>query len=1163
MREKMLDIHLLGPPRVYLDGKKIAVNRTITRALLFYLAMHPKAFRREQLYEFFWPEKELSWQQQNFRRHLANLKASFPENDILETSPGIVGLKRDILNMDVFVLFEAVEKMREYATSWQNGTTLPPALYDELVHASNLCQNGDIFMDGDEMDVSPDMGLWHEEKNLEIQRKLLELNTFLARFEDSRGRPEKAIIYVEKAIFLDKYDENLHVLFLSNLRKLGRINKARDHYSALREDKDLAGLFSKDFKALGEELFQQREANHGYMRPDWNIQSPAPFTFVGQKEPLDLLRGSYHIGTGALILGEAGAGKTRLVQESYQLLDAPPRLLLMSCSRTDENIPYYSWIGMFKRTFTNEFWKETPATWTKPLVMLLPEIVEIRDDLDADINEVYAASIIFEAIKKLLAYIQQHGPYLLVVDDAQWADRASIAVLTYLLQESVFKHPSASLVITSRLEEKNKDLDTFISSTFENVILIELMRLPEDEIGQLAYHILNKDLPPETLKHLREKTGGNPFYLLEMLHHSFIQNNGNKNNIENMVIPPSVKRNIEMRFSSLSEPARKLLLLAAIQGSPFELSVLEKAAELNPDETSLLIGELEKAQLLYPFDKSTNLKYIFIHEIFREELIEFISPAEARVYHKRIAEALESMYGTVSAAKASILAEHYENAGDFPKAFSFWTRAARYAYRLFSINDANISYERAEALISKTALSDEEIYEIYASWGAMLFQCNDPDMLEEVMQRLETLGEGRSSSLLVGAALDGISDACMNRNQFERGLGYVKEALPLLEASKHIPAQMNALIHQGVFIYMLNNFPGSQQSFEKVLALGKGKKDPASVYALGHANYQMATIFTGMGFPAKAISYAKESLHAMRLSGFPHGSILPYSMMGLAHYYLGNYQEGKIQSLKSAALAKQTGSSRMLGYASAYAGMNETELAEFGDAWKHARQAIDIGEKHGHTEIISMGYKILGDIYARLGSLSQAQKYYHLGVVVDHPSFAKLENLSRLAVTLSLLGDSQGEAQLKQALAYTDAAGLDVIGLNTKALALNIYVQRGNYDAFLAHVDEIKDEIAERSPQSSVWITYLHALFLSNHEDFEEALTLLQKNLSVLEKTDFFWIKFRAYKLQAFLLQTLERDAKIPRSKLETMLFQIENSLDGALIEEEWKTFAARTRESY
>ncbi len=605
----MLDIRLIGPPRVYLDGVLYPVARAKTRALLFYLAVNPKPVRREQLCELLWPEQEGKKQRENFRRYLSHLKEAFPGKEIVETYPGMVGLVRSTLQVDILRLVEAVEKMRVYSASRQDEVTFPLSLYQELVSVADLWEEGDIFVDSNDLDDSVSLSHWREEKDQEVQQVLLELYTFLARTEDSQGKPEKAILFATKALALYPYEESLQVVLLENLRKLGQLNKARRHYSMLCEDDDFAGIFSNEFHHLREELLHQREASPSYVRPVWKIRSSAPSFFVGQKEPLELLKSSYHTGVGALILGEAGGGKTRLVQEFYQSLDAAPRLLLLPCSRTDENIPYYPWINMLRRSFAPDFWQETPAVWTKPLVMLLPELAEIRDDLNADLREVYAAPIIFDAIRKLLTFVYHEEACLLVVDDAQWADRASLSIIAYLLRESFFRHPSVSLIITSRMEEQNPELENLMISSFEEIILIELLRLREEEIAQLAYYVLNKRLPMETLTHLREQTGGNPFYLLELLHHRFLREEKERIDFEALVIPPKVKRNIEVRLERLSSSARDLLLLAAIQGNPFELSVLEKAAGLSLEQTSQIIGELEKAQLIYLVEESAELKY--------------------------------------------------------------------------------------------------------------------------------------------------------------------------------------------------------------------------------------------------------------------------------------------------------------------------------------------------------------------------------------------------------------------------------------------------------------------------------------------------------------------------------------------------------------------------
>ncbi|MBT3338944.1 MAG: AAA family ATPase [Anaerolineae bacterium] len=1166
MKEKMLNIRLIGVPRVSLDGEEIIVSRKLTRSLLFYLAANPKRIERAKLGELFWPKlDDERTQRARVRGYLGLIREAFPNTVIVDdASRGAVGLIRDALHVDVLQFSAAIAKMRSYATPWQDGTFFPPSLYQEFVNAANLWEEGDTFIDSNDMGTLSNLSNWKEEKNREFQQDLYDLYTFLARVDDALGKPEQAIFYAEKALALDKYGEKPQLILLNNLRKTGQAGKARKYYQEISEDENFDGVFSTELHNLGKELLQQREASSSYARPAWPIRSKVAPLFVGQEDTLELLNRNHHSGVGILILGEAGAGKTRLVQEFYQRLEVQPRLLFLPCHKTDENLPYQPWIDMLRHAFEPEFWKKTPAVWTKPLAMLLPELHGIRDDLGAEIGEGYATSLIFDAIRNLLIFTYQTEPCLLVVDDAHWADRASISLLGYLIHQSIFTHPNIGLAITSRAEEKTPALEQLILLSFTELETIELMRLREEEVEKLAFYVLQKSLPASALAWLRDQTGGNPYIILELLQYHFLKDKQiDLNSFSSLSTPPKVKHRFELRLENLSLPARELLLLAAMQGNPFELAVLEKAANIPINEASQMIDELENAQLIYLADKqNAGLKYAFVHEIFREGLISSLSPARSRAFHKDIAKAMESIYGEFPGSKAAVLAEHYEKADDFSKAFSLWIRAAQYAYRLFSITDANITYQRAEALIPKMALTEEEIYELYAAWGSMLFNGDEHNTLEEVMQRLQSLGEERGSSLLIGTALDGMSDVCMNRNQFERGLEYAQEALPLLESSGHIPAQMNALIHQGVFIYMLNNFPGAEENFRKALKLGEKREDAASIYAMGHANYQMATIYTGMGFPAKAISYAKESLQAMRRSGLPHGSILPYSMMGLANYFFANYEEGRAKALKCFDLAEQTDSWRMLGYASAYAGMNETELALLGEAWKHAHQAIDIGEKNGHTEIISMGYKVLGDIYSRLGALPQAAKFYSSGVAID-TGFMKLENLARLGMTLSLLGDPKGDAYLEEALTYLKATGLGSILYNTEALQLSIFIQRGEYDAFFGKVDEVKRNLSERShPKSFVWTDYLEALYLFKEGQLEKSLTVLKKILPLLEENIFFWIRFRVYELQISLLEKLGRDSKIPHSKREIMLLQIESSLGDALIQDEWKSFATRVRGS-
>ena len=214
-----------------------------------------------------------------------------------------------------------------------------------------------------------------------------------------------------------------------------------------------------------------------------------------------------------------------------------------------------------------------------------------------------------------------------------------------------------------------------------------------------------------------------------------------------------------------------------------------------------------------------------------------------------------------------------------------------------------------------------------------------------------------------------------------------------------------------------------------------------------------------------------------------------------------------------------------------------------------------------HTQIVSMGYKILGDIYTHLDAPMKSAKFYQRGVAVDKGSFAKLENAARLGVTLGLLGDPRADAALEEALLHVKAAGLEIIELNAKALRLNLFVARQEYAAFDANVVEICTALTERShPKSFVWTDYLQSLRLFQEGKYEEALTLLEKCLSVLEEVPFFWIRLRAYKLQLTLLKALERNIAPTQTKLTAMLDVIEAGLGDAPLQEEWQVFSERIK---
>ncbi len=1152
----MLDIHLLGAPRVFQNGQLIRIERKTTRALLFYLAMSPKGVSRGFLSESFGGDGDEAQKRTRLRSYLSYIRKLDKDTPFLITYHDSVRLDPNWVHVDVLELAKLANEISQIRGSYQGqDATLPLALYERLAQRADEFDYP-RFIANNDFEINAALSQWHAEKEATVHRDQETVFAFLAETDDRLGRTTQALKWAEQTL---KYaqSEIAYYVLIKSLRDFGEIERARDYYQEA-EDAFGDGL-SVRIRALGKDLVTITESDPTYGRPVWMIRPSVALPFVGQQEILRRMQVNYQRGIGSLLVGESGAGKTRLAQEFYENLPLPPNLLLVPSYKDNENLPYQPWIDMLRHSFTPAFWQHTPAWWTTPLTMLLPELHEYRNDLDAEPGDVFASSLVFEAVKNLLHYANKQGAILVFVEDAQWMDRVSFMLLKYLILQSTFKQWNIGLVVTSRLGI-HSGVDRFeLDSMQGRLDEINVTALDADAIKKIAFYLLNKVLAPQKIERLSKMTGGNPFFLLELL--SFQAAHAEVDIFEDFTVaPPSVRQLIAARLDLLSQKARQVLNYAAIQGNHFIVSTLEEVLAMSHEEMHVAISELTSLRLINFVKKDLELHYAFVHEKLREEIINTLSPIDLRVMHAKVANLLAQKH-IYQDEQAAVLAEHYEYAGDFEKAFFAWYAAAKYAYAIFSPKDAHKAYLRAEKLLAYFNLVDEKIYNFYFHWNAMLFNTDDPDTLEAVMLGLLTSAQRRGSSLLIGAALDGLSDVCMARNRFEEGLAYVEEALPYFIMAAHIPAQIIAFIHQGVFRYMLKNFPDSLESFQTALSLYDEQRDPESMYLVGNIYYQIATSLTGMGYPVKAIEKARQSAHYMRLSFAPDTTIAPHSIMGLANYYIGEYSTGKKRALQSLKLAKRTDAWRMSGYAAAYAGMNETEIPELGNAHLHAREAIRYGEEHGHTEIVAMGYKIIGDIYARLESPVKAADAYQRGLIVDKDSFVTVENAARLGVTLGLVGDPKADALLKDALAGASQAGLEIIEFNARALQLSLFIARQDYQRFDEAMPAIRDTLTTRShPKSYVWTNYLQAQRLYQEEKFTESLTLLEETLPVLNEIEFFWIRLRAQRLYLQLLSQLGRETNPTKTHIADMLARIEMGLDSAPLEDEWLVFKARVK---
>ena len=327
-------------------------------------------------------------------------------------------------------------------------------------------------------------------------------------------------------------------------------------------------------------------------------------------------------GHGCMLFlgGEAGVGKTALVQAFARSIGSGARVLTGACD---------------------------PLSTPRPLGPLL----DISDALDPEITTLMLASAPqSQLFRSVLAALRNCSSSLVVIEDAHWADEATLDLLRYLGRR-VADVP-AVIVVTYRDDEVGADhpLRRVAGelATLSAVRRMAVRPLSQAAVGQLA---AGSALDTTELFRLTE---GNPFFVTEVL------------SVGEAGLPDSVRDAVLARAAGLSPEARAALDVCAVIGSPIESWLLEVLGI----DASRIAESIDGGML---FARGSTLA--FRHELARQAILDAIVPVARRELHRRVLAALR----TRSDMDAARLAHHAEEADDRAAALEFSIAAAKQA----------------------------------------------------------------------------------------------------------------------------------------------------------------------------------------------------------------------------------------------------------------------------------------------------------------------------------------------------------------------------------------------------------------------------------------------------------------------------------------------------
>ncbi len=391
-------------------------------------------------------------------------------------------------------------------------------------------------------------------------------------------------------------------------------------------------------------------------------------------------------GHGRLVLvrGEAGIGKTRLIDELAER-SAPTHVVL-----TGRAIPgggayrpvAEALVGLLRSGTAVA--PEALGPYRAPLARVLPDWSEPGDqpqEPDAD-----PALVLGEAVARFLAEVGRERPCLLVLEDLQWADADTHAVVLHLA--TAVRGLPVLVVVSARDDEPGADSTTTLALT-PGVLTLALGRLLDDAAAELATAV-HGPLDEATLRRLTGRAEGLPLLVEELSPQTPAG-----------PVPPTFAGLVESRLGALAEPHRRVVSAAAVLGVTPDWSLLGQVTGMAEDDVLAALRAADTAHLLVTQDLTLRWR----HALTREAVLATVLPPERAVHARRAADTLLARGRPDDDVTAATL---LADAGAGPEAAALLLGVAHRDLARGALRTAAELLDRAEAAGASPAEVDSE-----------------------------------------------------------------------------------------------------------------------------------------------------------------------------------------------------------------------------------------------------------------------------------------------------------------------------------------------------------------------------------------------------------------------------------------------------------------------
>lgn len=966
---------LFGVMRIEKDGESRPLPASSTaRSLFAHLLFHnhePQS--RAALTGLFWPELDETRARRALSQALWQIRRAFP----------------DLLAADAdSVAMTAAAPLWVDAREFERLAAREAARH-ELEQALDLYRAD--FLEGDFHD-------WALLERERLRELFLQALGRLEGLEKAAGRFAKALDLAQRLSRAEPLNESAHREVMRLHQMLGQPDAALRQFEACRQAlrQELEVEPEAETLALAEEI--RARADKTLPAKESILAAPLVGRESDRAALLPFIEGVFHKLGGLLLLeGEAGVGKTRLLQEMAREAEWRGAQVLWGHARETQGLkPYAPLVEALQAGLTplraSQIQQVIEKVWLQVIAPLLsPHSALPAFEAAPSLAPAQEGTRLAEAFIHFLEGWAGAVPLVVILEDLHWADGDTLTILPALARRL---GPLGVLVIGSyRTEEARATPQTWegLQAASRGNLLKRhaLSRLDEAATGELIRRSLGLAGPAPLFEiRLHRETDGNPLFILESLR--ALQDEGvlkrqadggwrtpwdeTTRDYAELPVPPLVEQVILNRVKRLPDALRRLLETAAALGNPFEFHALAAASKLETPAVLQSARELIRRAFL----EETERGYRFGHDKIRQVVYQSLDGAARRALHLQIAEALEA----AAPEPLEALAYHFEKSETWDQAVVFHRAAGDQAQALHACQNAAAHFGSVLAILDAHPIDGARDlrFDALSKRQRLLWILGQADAEQADLEALAHLADELADPLRQAFVHNRRAlFLTESRDDYAGGRAAAESALALSRAHADPRNEATALDTLGRVHYATDEYAAAVECFGQALSVWEALGETAE---LAQARVRLGRTFKMMGKLEQARAQYDAGLQAARTAHSLVDEMYVYTNLAVLSRVQGDYPKAIEFNRQALRAAREIGHLPNQAATLDNLGVAYWSLREYGRAVESMRASLNLVREMNDRRGMIFCLNNLGDVYREIGGYELAETHLTEGLAL-------------------------------------------------------------------------------------------------------------------------------------------------------------------------------------